>query len=549
MICSHCSKDLPQTIDYFRFLRKRNKFYTICHTCEKSSKKDHYYALKNGIKIKKTKIIVTPDMIKKCIKCGLPFPLSEFHHQCKNPVLYSDWRAECKSCSRKFQIQRLKEGYRRPSKDEFANRLSSVRRSSAMTRGYKYEVPISDIRTLIQIQSYNNILYCAATGVKLQDKGPLSASIDRIDSDLDYKGNIQIVSKFYNLAKHTYDDLEFRKILLNPKAEKISNIQELIRDLYRLINRRAGSLTFDCIRKLIQSQTKDEILYCRATNMPLINFQNYPNNHPQKPSIDRIDSNGDYTPDNIQITSLLYNRGKNKYPDQEARDAYNQIITSLKTMPISRIILPLNHQLSKTYLDKFQTIIFEDEWLNKRELFYKHKPQIFLRPQKCIIKLVKDPKEFYNKYHYIGYTISKYHIGAFYNNELLACMSIRRPIRQNSGDWEISRMTGHPNYHIHGIWSYILQWSIKYLFLQGEIISYSDKRLFSGGVYEKMGFHKDHEVAPDYYWIKDRVRYHKSSLRKTEDEKLTGLTEDQLRIKEGYYKLWDFGKIKWSMVI
>jgi hypothetical protein len=64
-----------------------------------------------------------------------------------------------------------------------------------------------------------------------------------------------------------------------------------------------------------------------------------------------------------------------------------------------------------------------------------------------------------------------------------------------------------------------------------------------------MGFTIERHVKPDYYWCKDGKRYHKSALRKTKEEKQTGLTEYQLRESQGYHRIYDLGKIKWSMHI
>ena len=60
-----------------------------------------------------------------------------------------------------------------------------------------------------------------------------------------------------------------------------------------------------------------------------------------------------------------------------------------------------------------------------------------------------------------------------------------------------------------------------------------------------MGFKFDGNVTPDYYWIKKQKRFHKSGLRKTKEERLTGLTETQLRGAQGYKKIWDLGKKRW----
>lgn len=71
----------------------------------------------------------------------------------------------------------------------------------------------------------------------------------------------------------------------------------------------------------------------------------------------------------------------------------------------------------------------------------------------------------------------------------------------------------------------------------------------TGDVYKKIGMIKDGEIDPDYYWVKGRKRYHKSGLRKTEEEKLSGKTEKELREEQDYFRIYDLGKIRWVMEI
>jgi predicted acetyltransferase len=105
-------------------------------------------------------------------------------------------------------------------------------------------------------------------------------------------------------------------------------------------------------------------------------------------------------------------------------------------------------------------------------------------------------------------------------------------------------MASDPAYRVHGIWSKLFT---EFIRNQSPIsvVSFSDNRLFSGGVYEKMGFRYDGEVLPDYYWIRNGSRYHKSAMRKTTAEKMSGLTEKILRENQGYRRIWDLGKKRW----
>jgi hypothetical protein len=105
-------------------------------------------------------------------------------------------------------------------------------------------------------------------------------------------------------------------------------------------------------------------------------------------------------------------------------------------------------------------------------------------------------------------------------------------------------MARKPNIIIFGLWSYCWK-RVSQKFLHSTIISFSDNRLHSGNVYQKMGFVNDRDIPPDYYWYKNGKRHHKSTLRKTDKEKTTGLTETQLRQQQGYRKLYDLGKKRW----
>jgi hypothetical protein len=201
--------------------------------------------------------------------------------------------------------------------------------------------------------------------------------------------------------------------------------------------------------------------------------------------------------------------------------------------------------------------IFEDEWLRNRskiENLFRNRLIISkprnLRPSQCTIRPI--PKiecdGFYNAHHYIGTCTAKVHYGVFFENQLMACASFSIPTRQSKHPWELLRMVSHPDYRVHGIWSKLIQ---KFIadFQPSSIVSFSDNRLFSGAVYEKIGFKFDGDVAPDYFWVKDNRRFHKSGLRKRGIERLSEFTETELRTAQGYHKIWDLGKKRWVIVL
>jgi hypothetical protein len=134
--------------------------------------------------------------------------------------------------------------------------------------------------------------------------------------------------------------------------------------------------------------------------------------------------------------------------------------------------------------------------------------------------------------------------GVFYQDELVACVSFKDPTRQSEYDWELVRMASDSRFRVHGIWSHMMKRFVRE-YDPKSIVSFSDNRLFNGEVYGKIGFEFDGDVRPDYYWVKRDKRHHKSSLRKTDAEKLTGKTEVELREEQGYRRIWDLGKKRW----
>jgi hypothetical protein len=221
----------------------------------------------------------------------------------------------------------------------------------------------------------------------------------------------------------------------------------------------------------------------------------------------------------------------------------------------------LKHHQYKLLNRKWERIaphpfFFEDElkyksYICKSIMMHKlgeTKSQITLRPQKCKIELSQEKlvSSLYDREHLQGSVQARYHISIKYEEEIVAAMSIRRPCRQNSGDWEIARMVCNRNYKIHGLWSFVWKWVLENLPIKGRIVTFSDNRYSFGNVYSNINFKFDGFVDINYYWMKDGIRYNKQSLRKTRDERQNKKTETQLRQAEGYSKVYDLGKIRWT---
>lgn len=544
--CNTCKRELADS--KFSRVSGTNRLRSRCKSCTNQKAKEYRMQKAQGIfqpTMQITKQIKNPQEERHtCKSCGNTKALTEFHKR-RSGVRKACWSNTCKQCDAQKQRELRSSGYRRPSQSDLASRLLSIKhrtsKNGKLSKKYGKQLAINldvnSIRRIIGSQTVCGKLFCAISGVELLDrpKHPLRPSIDRIDPNQGYvHDNIRITSLMCNLAKRDLSDREFTEQLINHTETTIDqdNIYLLARKLLsrkrrsNIRNRQIDITENEIYQMMINNQMK-----CMATGLPL-----FPDlNHLRSPSLDRLNNNSDYMPGNVQIVCKAFNLGRNIHSLELSKESWLKILDNLKKRNMDLFHDELRSQPC------FRSLV---QRVNKLKY---HR----VRPQQCEIRLItnREARPFYATYHYIGPCDSKYNIGVYYQEQLLACLSLRKPSRQNAGDWEISRMARNPDNQIHGIWSYLMKWIRDRKLISGMLITYSDNRIFTGNVYKHMGFEHISDVAPNYYWVKDGKRYHKSNMRKTEEERQSGLTEHQLRTAQGYQKVFDNGKKKWSILI
>jgi len=225
-----------------------------------------------------------------------------------------------------------------------------------------------------------------------------------------------------------------------------------------------------------------------------------------------------------------------------------------------------NYHLNKQILAKTYGVklchIFSDEWIKNKEIV-KNKIKHILKSseekiyaRKCVIKEInsKEKDEFLKENHIQGADKSKYKIGAFYENKLVAVMTFSdlRKVLGSSNEEGTFELVRFASKNVVGIGSRLLKYFIK-KYNPSRIISYADKRwtINEENLYKKMGFNLISETKPNYwYTMGDDRRYHRYNFRKDVLVKKgydKNKTEIQIMEELGYLRIWDCGNYKYEL--
>lgn len=220
-----------------------------------------------------------------------------------------------------------------------------------------------------------------------------------------------------------------------------------------------------------------------------------------------------------------------------------------------------NYHLNKTNYFREKDIrlihIWEDDWTYRGDIVRSQirnrlgliQNRIFAR--KCEVKEIKDSKmatRFLEENHIQGKVNSNIKIGLFFNGELVSLMTFDRyegRKKMEASSWNINRFCNKLNTNVIGGASKILKYFIKNYDVN-RIISYADKDWSNGYLYEKLGFKNINESKPDYKYIINNKRVHKSRYKKSILN--TKMTENEYMKKLNINKIWDSGKIKFELI-
>ena len=205
--------------------------------------------------------------------------------------------------------------------------------------------------------------------------------------------------------------------------------------------------------------------------------------------------------------------------------------------------------------------IFEDEWRNRPDLV-KSVIQTILKLQsrntiyarKCEVKEVsiKDKDIFLAENHLQQRDKSTIKLGLYYDNKLVSLMTFRKTSRFDKHvEWELSRFCNSKNTIIVGGASKLFSYFLK-TYAPKSIVSYNDRRYFSGDLYHTLGFSfvgntppSYHYITPDYKTTVNRLNFQKHLLPKKLKVFDANLTEWENMKLNGWDRIWNCGNGKW----
>jgi hypothetical protein len=151
--------------------------------------------------------------------------------------------------------------------------------------------------------------------------------------------------------------------------------------------------------------------------------------------------------------------------------------------------------------------VYEDEWEAKPDLIkamIRWRLKAFqgtrLHARKLEMRRLEKNKEFqafFERNHLDGHARARFAYGLFHEGRLVSCASFRT---NHQGEFECARLATDYDYAVPG--------AAGRLFgaVEGRLISYSNNRLSSGGVYEKLGFKHVQDNVSSSYWYTDGVQ-------------------------------------------
>jgi rubrerythrin len=202
--------------------------------------------------------------------------------------------------------------------------------------------------------------------------------------------------------------------------------------------------------------------------------------------------------------------------------------------------------------------IFDTEWKSKpyivksilrSMILPKSVNKIYARLCELVEISSVEANVFFEKTHLQGKSKFSYCVGLKYNGELVSVMGYVKPRFNKLVEWELGRYANQLDITVLGGAEKLFAYFIKTK-NPSSIISYCDRRYFSGNVYNKLKFKFTSNTQPSYFYIIKNILHNRMSWMKSKlHSKLSNfdpnLTEWENMQEHGYDRVWDCGHSKW----
>ena len=231
----------------------------------------------------------------------------------------------------------------------------------------------------------------------------------------------------------------------------------------------------------------------------------------------------------------------------------------------SELLKDKKYHVEKTNYFKAKGIriihIWEDDWVLKRDIIKSQiknwlkvtETKIFAR--KCNVKEITDLKtikEFLNINHIQGYVNNVLALGLYNNDELVSLMTFDHyegRKKMSNDEWNLNRFCNKLNTNVVGGASKLFSYFDR-IYKPNRVVSYADIDWSTGSLYFTLGFNKIKESKPDYKYIINGKRVHKSRYKKSNlKDNYLNLSEMEYMRQNNINRIWDCGKIKFEIKV
>jgi len=449
--------------------------------------------------------------------------------RCRNKYRYKEYIRYCKACGKKFTTYYNKKKY---CGSEECEKIRLQRKNYRIQS--KRNIESERIRSK---KYYNNNKEICRYRAGLRYREKHSTDISYTPRGI-FKHTIKSVGEYvnmfgYELISETYKDNKSHILLMCPNGHKWKTNFHNFKD--------NGARCLHCyLENNYTSKPEQKLVDYFVENYPDTKFIH--NDRTQIPPLE-LDL---YFPDyklGVEVCGLYWHSeisgGKKKsYHYDKMIKCYDKNIRLITIFEdeirdkfdvvISRILQALNLTSSKIYARKCEVKELDSKLANK----------------------------FFENNHIQGASGSKKRWGLFYKDELIQVLTVGSISRMHAGKLkynpdarilELKRFASLLGVSIVGGAGKLFSRAKKYALDEGftHIKSYCDTRYSNpfNPVYEILGFKKISYTKYTPHYIKGGMRYRNQGLRKTPEERLTGLTEWELRQAQGYDRIWDTGHI------